>query len=141
MDRRAQHFEPGWMVTVVCARSKPPYGEFQVSCAGHPPPVLAPLGGEAEFANVIVDPPLGVTPDLQRGSTDVPVPEGAVFVFYTDGLIERRGEDLAVGLGRLLGAVQPAEPEVLCARIMQRLVGQSIPEDDIALLVMRRTSP
>jgi serine phosphatase RsbU (regulator of sigma subunit) len=46
MDRRARHFEPGWMVTVVCASSKPPYGEFQVSCAGHPPPVLAPVGGE-----------------------------------------------------------------------------------------------
>jgi hypothetical protein len=41
----------------------------------------------------------------------------------------------------LLGAVEAAEPEVLCARIMQRLVGQSIPEDDIALLAIRRTSP
>jgi serine phosphatase RsbU (regulator of sigma subunit) len=141
MDRRLQHFEPGWMVTVVCARSKPPYGEFQVSCAGHPPPVLAPLGGPAQFADVVVDPPLGVMSDLRRSSTDISVPEHGVFVLYTDGLIERRGEDLAAGLSRLLGAVEAAEPEVLCARIMQRLVGQSIPEDDIALLAMRRTSP
>jgi phosphoserine phosphatase RsbU/P len=141
MDRRAHHFEPGWMVTVVCASSMPPYGEFQVSCAGHPPPVVAPLGGKAEFASVVVDPPLGVVSDLARTSTDISVPEQGVFVLYTDGLIERRGEDLAAGMSRLLGAVEAADPEVLCARIMQRLVGQSIPEDDIALLAMRRTAP
>jgi serine phosphatase RsbU (regulator of sigma subunit) len=103
--------------------------------------VLAALGGKAEFANVVVDPPLGVLSDLQRTSTEISVPEDGVFVLYTDGLIERRGEDLAAGLSRLLGAVEAADPEVLCARIMQRLVGQSIPEDDIALLAMRRTSP
>jgi sigma-B regulation protein RsbU (phosphoserine phosphatase) len=141
MDRRLQHFEPGWMVTVVCASSKPPFDEFRMSCAGHPAPVLAPQAGRAEFANITVDPPLGVLSDLTRTFTDVPLPEQGVLLLYTDGLIERRGEDLGAGLSRLLASVEAADPEVLCARVMQRLVGQSIPEDDIALLAMRRTSP
>jgi hypothetical protein len=140
LDRRLQHFEPGWMVTVVCASSKPPFDQFLVSCAGHPAPVLAPLAGPAEYANVVVDPPLGVVSDLRRNLTDLALPEQGVLLLYTDGLIERRGEDLAAGLSRLLGAVEAADPEFLCARVMQRLVGQSTPEDDIALLAMRRTS-
>ncbi len=141
LDRRLQHFEPGWMVTVVCARSKPPFDEFQLSCAGHPAPVLAYLDRETQFANVEVDPPLGVLSDLRRSVTDFPLPDQGVLLLYTDGLIERRGEDLAAGLSRLLASVEAADPEVLCARVMQRLVGQSIPEDDIALLAVRRTSP
>ena len=141
LDRRLQHFEPGWMVTVVCATSRPPFDEFQVSCAGHPAPVLASLDGETQFANVEVDPPLGVVSDLRRTVTDLSLPDQGVLLLYTDGLIERRGEDLAAGLSRLLASVEAADPEVLCARVMQRLVGQSIPEDDIALLAVRRTSP
>ncbi|HUC15063.1 MAG TPA: PP2C family protein-serine/threonine phosphatase, partial [Acidimicrobiales bacterium] len=141
MDRRAQHFEPGWMATVVCASSEPPFGEFLVSCAGHPPPVVAALGGQAEFANVVVDPPLGVLSNFRRSCTKLSLPEQAILLLYTDGLIERRGEDLAAGLSRLLASVQAADPDLLCARVMQRLVGQSIPEDDIALLAVRRTSP
>jgi len=141
MDRRLQHFEPGWMVTVVCASSKPPFGEFRVSCAGHPAPVVAPLGGPAQFANVVADPPLGVASDLGRTLTELSLPERGVLLLFTDGLVERRGEDLAVGLSRLLTAVDADGPEVVCARVMQRLVGRSIPEDDIALLAVRRTSP
>ena len=129
------------MVTVVCAMSKPPFDEFQVSCAGHPPPVLASLDGETQFAKVQVDPPLGVLSDLHRTAADLSLPDQGVLLLYTDGLIERRGEDLAAGLSRLLAAVEAADPEVLCARVMQRLVGQSIPEDDIALLAVRRTWP
>ena len=37
-DQKAQHFEIGTMATIVCATSKPPYEEFQVVTAGHPPP-------------------------------------------------------------------------------------------------------
>ena len=32
--------------------------------------------------------------------------------------LKRRGEDLAAGLSRLLAAVEAADPQVLCARVM-----------------------
>ena len=58
--------------------------------------------------------------------------------FYTDGLIERRGESLDVGFERLREAVSPGAPDRVAHEIMRRLIGSSVPGDDIALVVARR---
>jgi len=47
---------------------------------------------------------------------EVALPEGAVMVLYTDGLIERRGEGLDEGMERLRGAFRPDSPEAVCRR-------------------------
>ena len=57
---------------------------------------------------------------------------------YTDGLVERRGRSLTVGLDRLAEAMFAGPPESVCATVMQALVGAEPPSDDIALLVLRR---
>jgi serine phosphatase RsbU (regulator of sigma subunit) len=59
--------------------------------------------------------------------------------FYTDGLVERRGEPLDVGLDRLCAALLPGHPYEVTGELMHQLVGKSIPRDDIALVVIRRT--
>jgi serine phosphatase RsbU (regulator of sigma subunit) len=58
--------------------------------------------------------------------------------FYTDGLVERRKTPLDVGLQRLCDAVVARPVESVSASIMGRLVGDNPPDDDIALLVLRR---
>jgi serine phosphatase RsbU (regulator of sigma subunit) len=115
-DRKLQHFEPGTMVTAVCATSSPPFAEFRISRAGHPAPVIAGPQGGAVFADVEAEPPLGVASDIARSSTVVSLPEMGVLLLYTDGLVERRGEDLGAGLDRLLAATEAAEPELFAPR-------------------------
>ena len=59
--------------------------------------------------------------------------------FYTDGLIERRGESLDVGFSRLRQAMSLGPPEDVARDIMRHVIGDYVPQDDIALVVMRRS--
>ena len=45
-------------------------------------------------------PPLGTGRDTIRPET-VTLPAGALLALYTDGLVERRGQDVDVGIDRL----------------------------------------
>jgi sigma-B regulation protein RsbU (phosphoserine phosphatase) len=138
-NRKVMHFEMDTLVTVVCATALPPYDEFVICSAGHPPPVLAALDDEAELVALTPGPPLGVTGPRGLTSTRVTVPRGGVLVLYTDGLIERRGEILDEGLERLCAATVAGPPDLVCHRIMRRLVGNTPAGDDIAILALRRT--
>lgn len=138
-DRKVQHFEIGMMVTVVCAVSRAPYTSFEIASAGHPPAVLAPPGGPSRLVRVKPGPPLGVVPEVRRTSERVNVPPGSVLVFYTDGLVERRGQDMEAGLERLRDFVRAGDPEGVCRDVMHRLVGEDETPDDIALLVLQTT--
>jgi anti-sigma regulatory factor (Ser/Thr protein kinase) len=64
---------------------------------------------------------------------------GTTLLFYTDGLVERRGETLDVGLERMLDAVRYPRPllEGTCDLVLERLLGDDRPADDVALLGMR----
>lgn len=129
------------MVTAVCATSRPPFDEFLVCSAGHLPPVLAVPGELANFVGVPPGPPLGVLPDAVRSSVAVPVPEGAVMVLYTDGLVERRGEVIDTGLELLRSSVTTGHPQAVCAALVDRLLGPKPPSDDVALVAVRRDRP
>jgi serine phosphatase RsbU (regulator of sigma subunit) len=65
-------------------------------------------------------------------------PAGGVLLFYTDGLIERRGADLDDRLEELLSATPPAEPETVCTSVMHQMIGSRPGTDDIALVAVRR---
>jgi anti-sigma regulatory factor (Ser/Thr protein kinase) len=139
LDAKLLHFEPGEMATVQFALIDPFFSRVTVSSAGHLPPVVAEPGGAgAVLADIAVDPPLGVRPGFRRRSTDVALPAGGVLCFYTDGLVERRGESIDKGLDRLLQSVHAARSEVVAVEVMGHLIGASVAEDDIALLVVHR---
>ena len=139
VDRKVQHFELGTIVTLVCAVSKFPYAEFQVVSAGHPPPVLAEPDRPATLVDVDVRPPLGIASSRRWSPTLISLPIGGVIVLYTDGLYERRDENLEVGLARLCSAVTTDSPETICRTVMNKMVGSQRPEDDIAMVALRRT--
>jgi serine phosphatase RsbU (regulator of sigma subunit) len=63
---------------------------------------------------------------------------GQIIVLYSDGLVERRGEPINVGLERLAEAATsaPSDLEAFCDHIIDELVG-SLHEDDIAVLALR----
>jgi phosphoserine phosphatase RsbU/P len=139
VDRKVHHFEVGAMVTVACAVSKPPYDRFDVVTAGHPPPVLAVAGQPARFVPIDVLPPLGAGPADGCVPTTVLMPPGAVLLLYTDGLVERRGEDIDLGLNRLCEAVEVGSPDNVCRTVMHDMLSFQVPEDDVAIIAMRRT--
>ncbi len=138
-DRKIEHFELNVLATVVCAVSTPPYDTFRITLAGHPPPVIATPGRPSMFPELPVDPPLGVAPGRPRSITEVAMPVGSVALLYSDGLVERRGEVLDVGLERLRRAVHPGDPEIVCRDVLHALVGATPTTDDVAVVAVQRT--
>jgi sigma-B regulation protein RsbU (phosphoserine phosphatase) len=132
------HFEPDVLATAVCAVSDPPYREFRIASAGHPPPVVARPGGRTQILDVPAGAPLGTAPIAKTQSVAITLNDGAVLLLYTDGLIERRDEDLGVGLERLRSLVEPEHPEVVCLSVIQGMFGLSSPPDDVAMVALRR---
>lgn len=137
-DDKVQHFEVGTLITVVCVVSSPPYDRFDICSAGHPPPVLAVPGHEAEFVDVAPGPPLGALPHIARSARFIEVPEGATLLLYTDGLVEVPNQLIDDGLHKLRSAVRADDPAVVCQTVMHELIGNRPPTDDIAVLAMRR---
>jgi anti-anti-sigma factor len=117
-------------------------GLLTYACAGHPPPLL--VGGETTaFLTEGRGPALGVRRGGYREAA-VPFAEGSALVLYTDGLVERRGEPLDTGLGRLAAAAAeaaPARAAELCDRLVTGLVDRRSAGDDVAVLVARREAP
>ncbi|MFN2562797.1 MAG: SpoIIE family protein phosphatase [Jatrophihabitans sp.] len=115
-------------------------GTFAVqwSSAGHPPPVLVRRNGTAEVLNGTPDVLLGVLPASERSQLELQMHAGDTLVLYTDGLIERRDEDLDLSIARLAadltGGAQLSLPE-LCDRILDRRPRAN--EDDVAVLAVR----
>jgi len=138
VDRKMQHFESGVYATVVCASIAPSSDSMTIAVAGHPPPVIAAPGRPARFATVDVGTPIGASADARHSTTTIPLAPETIVAFYTDGLVERRGESIDAGLERLRQAMSLGAPHVVARDIMRRLIGGFVPQDDIALVVMRR---
>jgi serine phosphatase RsbU (regulator of sigma subunit)/PAS domain-containing protein len=108
--------------------------------AGHLPPLVVNADGSvAELATWKGDLLLGVDPDAHRRESVVTLDRGATVLLYTDGLIERRDDDLDAGLVRLRDAVielagRPLEE--MLDEVLERLV-HGRPEDDVALVAVR----
>lgn len=108
------------------------------TAAGHPPPLLINADGTARFLEGGHGPLLGLDPNVPRTSARVALPAGAAVLFYSDGLIERRGEPLDHGLTRLrrqATALAGEAPDVLCDRLLESMSQGT--EDDVVLLAVR----
>ncbi|MGW9129900.1 PP2C family protein-serine/threonine phosphatase [Streptomyces sp. NPDC055681] len=107
------------------------------SSAGHPPPALADPDGTVRFLDQATDPPLGAslehTPRPQASTTYA---DGATLVLYTDGLIERRGEDIDQGLQRLADHLARHGNGQVGA-LADELIELSSATDDTAVVVVR----
>jgi PAS domain S-box-containing protein len=112
-----------------------------VCLAGHPRPMLvhgdgavAPVGEPGTLLGTFDDPTLhDVSLDLRPGDA---------IVTYTDGLIERRGIGIDDGervLAGLLRAHAGEPADDLQRAIEAELLGSAEPDDDVAVVVVRKT--
>jgi serine phosphatase RsbU (regulator of sigma subunit) len=151
LDRKMQYFEPDAMATVMYGVYDPGPGEFTISCAGHPPPVLAAPGQSGRMLPVRPDPPIGTADAPPRHAARFTIPLDGLFACYTDGLVERRDRAIDVGIGSIATAMdgvlatrtsrseRPVSiTQDMCAAIMRNLVGHAQVTDDVALLVAHR---
>ncbi|MDX3853718.1 GAF domain-containing SpoIIE family protein phosphatase [Streptomyces sp. AK02-01A] len=145
LDRVMQGVSTVELVTAVIARVETPStGPWRLhwTNAGHPPPLLIGDGGTSQFLEGALAPVLGVDPALRRRTARVSLFAGSTLLLYTDGLIERPGEDIGRGLTRLRqhAAVLAAEPlPVFCDELLGRLaIGYG---DDVAVLALRVPTP
>ncbi|MEU4746154.1 GAF domain-containing SpoIIE family protein phosphatase [Actinosynnema sp. NPDC023658] len=142
LDRKATHFEHNTMATVAYAVLDTASGRLDLSLAGHPAPVLAVHDRDTRLIRDAVDPPVGFDLGVTgRRTTSVDLPPGALVVFYTDGLVERRDEDLDERFDLLRRTVTSVPAESACIRIMSDLVGDHPATDDIALLAVQHAPP
>jgi serine phosphatase RsbU (regulator of sigma subunit) len=111
------------------------------SSAGHPPPILMHPDGTCDLLDKATDPPLAARPQhVPRPQAGQPYVPGDTLVLYTDGLIERRGEDIDQGIERLVEVLRrhrTASPERLADTLLARLGVAGGSRDDIALVVVR----
>jgi len=125
-------------VTMAVVCFDPIDGRCTIASAGHLPPVLCGNDG-ARVTDVPAGPPLGAKAGMRYVDHHFTLVPGGALLLFTDGLVERRGERLDTGLGRLCAAAR--EPfgtsDELADRVMDVLCADQA-GDDVALLVVRR---
>jgi len=140
LDGFAGRHGVGRMTTLVYASLRLATGELRYTCAGHPPPVVAPPGGEPYVLWDGRSIPLDCIAVVHSREEGVATLEpGAVLVLYTDGLVERRTGTLTGGIERLLRAL-PGHRDEPAARIASALLHElRDPEhaDDVCVLAAR----
>jgi serine phosphatase RsbU (regulator of sigma subunit)/anti-sigma regulatory factor (Ser/Thr protein kinase) len=107
--------------------------------AGHLPPLLMSADGETRFIEHRHDPPLGADDRVVFGEWEGELTPDSTVLLYTDGLVERRGEAIDIGLERLREALHsgPADLERLCSHLLERSLASGNAPDDIAMLAVR----
>ncbi|WP_229759007.1 PP2C family protein-serine/threonine phosphatase [Peterkaempfera bronchialis] len=141
LDRVMQGLTSIELVTAVIAQLQaPPAGPWTLTWtnAGHPPPLLTLPDGTAQLLEGGHAPILGLDPATPRTDAHIAVPPGATVLLYTDGLIERPGEDIGHGFTRLrqhAANLASAPLSVFCDELLDRLTTGY--QDDVALLAFR----
>jgi CheY-like chemotaxis protein len=135
LNRLLLRLLPDEIATLCLVSLDPHSGELTIANAGHPPPAIC-ADGEVRFLTER-SALLGIRAphDAEMGTR---LPPGATLLLYTDGLIERRGENLQAGLSRLARAAATVEKdlEAFCDRLLAEVNPNGA--DDIAVVALRR---
>ncbi|HEX5094706.1 MAG TPA: SpoIIE family protein phosphatase [Acidimicrobiia bacterium] len=126
------------MATAICAVLDLTSGKVQLANAGHPPILRVTPAGETEYLGNATGLPLGVRPFANYTEVSFHLAIGDTLLLFTDGLVERRGEDIDDRFAELAGAAAEVatKGELWCDRVVERMIGRRR-DDDVALLGVR----
>jgi serine phosphatase RsbU (regulator of sigma subunit) len=139
LDRFAALVPGAVCSTVFCAVVDPAAGTLRYSSAGHVPAIVVDPDGASRMLTAAGSLPLAVVDELVRPERDVALAPGSTLLLYTDGLVERRDEDLDEGMGRAVTAVVEGRhltPDALAELLTDQLLSDA-PDDDVAFLLYR----
>lgn len=127
------------LVTVLYLLIDPATGWVSIANAGHLPPLLVTADG-AQPITTTPGTPFGVIAEPRR-IVDLVIPPDAAVVALTDGLVERRGEDIDVGIERMVrrvGTASGTDARTLLSRITRPSAVDQVQDDDVTVLVVKR---
>lgn len=109
------------------------------SNAGHPPPLLRTPDGQVivlEEHDIFLHPALEPSHRTEHRRA---LPSGSTLLLYTDGLIERRGQDIDAAIGQLVAllARHGDRPPAEVLHRIGRTMADPVPEDDVVVLALR----
>ncbi|MFE1315047.1 SpoIIE family protein phosphatase [Streptomyces sp. NPDC058755] len=145
LDGLATEIDANQIATCVYAIHDPNEGRLVYASAGHLPILVRDENGTVLRADEPTGPPLG-TGGWMHASGSIALGPGSTAVLYTDGLVERRDEDLDEGIASLERALSGATgtPQVVCDRLVRSAGVTADHDDDVAVLVLQhpaRTGP
>ncbi|MCX5015767.1 SpoIIE family protein phosphatase [Streptomyces sp. NBC_00555] len=130
--------DPGQFASCCYVLLDPASGSAQAVRAGHPQPLLRHPDGRTEVLDLAGGVVLGIDPGASYPITELRLATGSVLALYTDGLVEKPGIDIDVGVERLRSALAAALPTPL-TETADRLISEAGTTadrpDDIALLL------
>ncbi|MER6978070.1 SpoIIE family protein phosphatase [Streptomyces carpinensis] len=127
-----------YIATCIYAVYDPHHGQCRIANAGHLPPALVRADRFPELIDLPVGAPLGVG-GIPFRTTILHLSPGDRLVFYTDGLVEIRGQDIETRLTALLANLAAATDgslDNMCDRLLDNLRDPA-GHDDVALLIAR----
>jgi anti-sigma regulatory factor (Ser/Thr protein kinase) len=139
LSRLLRQIEAGRTATLVYLVLDPHGGTLTVASAGHPPPLVSSKDGGSRFLELPNAVPLGAARHVHYEQEELDLDPGTILLLYTDGLVERPGEPLDMGLDRLTETVQHDYDDL--EHLGDALVDVMLPDgpgtDDAALLIAR----
>ncbi|WP_406506400.1 SpoIIE family protein phosphatase [Streptomyces sp. NBC_01602] len=139
-NRQLVDLDPGRFVSCLYTQLDLAHRRALLATAGHPPPILRHPDGHAEVLHVPPGVLLGIDPDADYPTTEIPLAPGSVLALYTDGLVETPEVDLddaMAGLAGQLARTRPQPMDQLATHLIDHARRTAPRTDDIALLLIR----
>ncbi|MET8948200.1 SpoIIE family protein phosphatase [Streptomyces sp. NPDC004542] len=144
--------DPGQFASCCYLRLDPATGAARVARAGHLPPLLRCPDGRTRVVELPGGVVLGVDAHAQYPVAELTLEPDAILALYTDGLVERPGVDIDVGIGALrvalarAGAAAGRRGGRSLSGVADRLTATARhatdrPDDVALLLASRRAAP
>ncbi|MEY9940830.1 SpoIIE family protein phosphatase [Streptacidiphilus sp. MAP5-3] len=138
LDGLASEIDASQIATCVYAVFDPSEQCLSYASAGHLPLMVRLADGTITRPEEPGGPPLG-TGGWMHTSSNLPFTAGSTGVLYTDGLVERRDQDIDHSLDTLAGTLAGATgaPDVICSRLLRAMGVTPEHDDDVAALVFQ----
>ncbi|MFQ6171332.1 GAF domain-containing SpoIIE family protein phosphatase [Oryzobacter sp. R7] len=141
LDGMIQRYGTEQLVTLAYLLADGEADTIHLANAGHLPPWVLRRDGAVEQLPFADGPPLGLATEPRTG-TSLPFAAGDTILVLTDGLVERREEDIAEGLARLGQEIPRLAADDLGTALDEVVaaVRDDRYDDDIAAIVLRRAT-
>lgn len=137
-NRLLSDLDPGLFTSCLFAHIDLRRHVARLATAGHPPPLIRHPDGRAGILGLTPGLLLGIAPDGDYPTTEIPLPPGTMLAMYTDGLVESPGADAelaAADLVQYLVAAADQGVDAVADSLLEHALRTAPGTDDTALLI------